>query len=178
MYAARYVAPPPPQPAPERSALQLDLARPDALIESRSLAQLPKDLLRVPMLKDALSEDFVFYYQSNADRLGLIGTLRRIAYEHELELRDTLVQELLDQPAQIALWRGEDGKLAHALLRLKRGALAKTLQPLAQVAADDKQLAQVGTLMLESGEEAALYACATVTTAPCCSPRTATISSC
>jgi uncharacterized protein YfaA (DUF2138 family) len=156
VYAARYVAPPPPQPAPERSALQLDLAAPDALIESRSLAQLPKDLLRVPVLKDALSEDFVFYYQSNADRLGLRGSLRRIAYEHELELRDSVVQELLDQPAQIALWRGSDGKLAHALLRMKRGALAKTLQPLAQAAADDKQLTQVGTLALEDGE-VALY---------------------
>lgn len=156
VYAARYVAPPPPQPAPERSALELDLTHPDALIESRSLAQLPKDLLRVPVLKDALSEDFVFYYQTNADRLGLLGSLRRIAYEHELELRDTLVQELLDQPAQIALWRGSDGKLAHALLRMKRGALSKTLQPLAQIAADDKQLASVGTLALADGE-ATLY---------------------
>ena len=144
VYAARWVAPAPPQPPPERSALQLDLSRPDALIESTSLAQLPRDLLKVPMLQDVLSEDFVFYYQVNADRLGLLGSLRRIVYEHDLELRDSLIQELLDQPAQIALWRGRDGKLAHALLRLKRGALAQTLQPLAQVAASDKHLSLAG----------------------------------
>lgn len=156
VYAARFVAPVPPPPAPERSVLQLDLEQPDALIESRSLAQLPKDLLRVPLLKDALSEDFVFYYESNADRLGVLGSLRRIAYEHDLELRDSLLQELLDQPAQIALWRGADGKLAHALLRMKRGALAKTLLPLAQASASDKQLAQVGALALD-GDQAPLY---------------------
>ena len=109
VYAARHIAPPPPEELPERSALALDLSAPDALIESRSLAQLPRDLLDVPLLKDALTEDFVFYYQSNADRLGLLGSLRRIAYEHELELQDTLLQELFDQPAQIALWRGRDG---------------------------------------------------------------------
>jgi uncharacterized protein YfaA (DUF2138 family) len=145
-YAARWSPPAPQAPLPERSALQLDLARPDALIESASLARLPKDLLRVPLLRDALSEDFVFYYRSNADRLGIVGSLRRIAYEHDLQLQDSLLEELLDRPAQIALWRGSDGKLAHALLRIQRGALARTLQPLAQVAADDRQLGTVGTL--------------------------------
>ena len=36
----------------ERSALGLDLQRPDALIESASLSRLPKDLLAVPLLRD------------------------------------------------------------------------------------------------------------------------------
>lgn len=140
----------------EHSALQLDLGKPDALIESASLVRLPRDLLRVPVLRDLLTEDFVFYYEANADRLGLAGALRRIAYEHDLELRDTLIHELLDEPAEIALWRGRDGRLGHALLRLRRGALAKTLQPLLQVAADDTQLRTIGELTVD-GDAVAVY---------------------
>lgn len=146
----------PPRDLAAESALQLDLTRPDALIESVSLSALPRDLLKVPLLRDLLSEDFVFYYEQHTDRLGLAGTLRRIAYEHELDLRDTLIQELLDQPADIALWRAPDGKLQHALLALQRGALAKVLQPLAQVALDDRQLSPAGMLHV-SGREVPLY---------------------
>lgn len=140
----------------EHSALQLDLSRPDALIESASLVSLPKDLLSAPLLHDTLTEDFVFYYEGNADRLGVTGALRRIAYEHELGWRDDLIHDLLDQPAEVALWRGDDGKLKYALMVLGRGALAKVLQPLAEVAASDTQLTQVGELHVD-GSAAAVY---------------------
>ena len=63
---------------------KLGMSRPDGLLETNSLSQLPKDLLAVPFLKDTLTEDFVFYYEAHADRLGLIGSLRRIIYEHDL----------------------------------------------------------------------------------------------
>jgi uncharacterized protein YfaA (DUF2138 family) len=138
------------------AALAFDPERPDALIESQSLAALPRDLLRAPLLRELLSEDFVFYYEHNADRLGVAGALRRIAYEHELDWSDRLLAELLDQPAQLALWRSADGALGHALLSLERGALAKLLAPLVKIAADDRQLAQVGNLEIE-GEKVAVY---------------------
>lgn len=140
----------------EHSSLQLDLDRPDGLIESQSLAALPRDLLQIPVLRDTLTEDFVFYYEGNADRLGVVGALRRIAYEHELSFKDSLVQELLDEAAEVALWRSSDGKLGHILLTLERGALAKLLQPLGQVAADDRQLSAVGELHV-AGEAVPLY---------------------
>jgi len=142
------------QPLGERtlaahSALQLDLTRPDALIESAHLARLPRDLLKVPVLRDTLTEEFVFYYEGNADRLGITGALRRIAFEHDLNLRDDLINALLDQPAEVALWRTEDGKLTHALLSIQRGKLAKLLQPLAEMAAPDTQLSKVGELHVD-----------------------------
>ncbi|SDP17477.1 DUF2138 domain-containing protein [Pseudomonas jinjuensis] len=140
----------------ERSTLGLDLNRPDALIESASLSRLPKDLLEVPMLRDILTEDFVFYYQNNADRLGLIGSLRRIVYEHDLKLQDSLIEELLDQPAQVALWRGADGRPKHFLILMQRGGLAKVLEPLARVALDDRQLRQDGELRVD-GDSVPLY---------------------
>ena len=76
----------PPRQLAESSELQLDLQHPQVLIESESLSRLPKDLLAVPLLRDTLTEDLVFYYEANPDRLGITGSLRRIIYEHDLQL--------------------------------------------------------------------------------------------
>ncbi|MCP8463781.1 DUF2138 domain-containing protein [Pseudomonas sp. ZM23] len=137
--------------APESPEASRDLKRPDALIESASLSQLPKAVLEVPLLRDVLTEDFVFYYENNADRLGLAGTLRRIVYEHDLSLKDSVIEELLDQPAQVALWRGADGRLRDFMVVLRRGGLAKVLEPLAKVAADDSQLKKVAEIQAKGG---------------------------
>ncbi|MDP3814217.1 DUF2138 domain-containing protein [Pseudomonas sp.] len=133
----------------EQNLLGLDLARPDVLIESASLSRLPKDLLAVPLLRDTLTEDLVFYYEANADRLGLTGSLRRIIYEHDLQLRDNLLDELLDQPAEVALWRDAGGRLKHFLVVIERGGLAKALEPLAKVALNDTQLSQAGEFSVD-----------------------------
>ncbi|WP_336356064.1 DUF2138 domain-containing protein [Pseudomonas granadensis] len=146
----------PKAPPAELAGDKLGLSRPDALLETRSLSQLPKDLLTVPFLKATLTEDFVFYYETHADRLGLIGSLRRIVYEHDLKLQDSLIEELFDQPADVALWRGADGRLKDFLLVMDRGGLAKVLEPLAKVALDDSQLSVIGNLKV-GGDEVPLY---------------------
>jgi len=146
----------PKAPPAELAGDKLGLSRPDALLETRSLSQLPKDLLTVPFLKATLTEDFVFYYETHADRLGLIGSLRRIIYEHDLKLQDSLIEELFDQPADVALWRGADGRLKDFLLVMDRGGLAKLLEPLAKVALDDTQLSQMGELKV-GGDSVPLY---------------------
>ncbi|WP_433768802.1 DUF2138 domain-containing protein [Pseudomonas putida] len=143
-------------PAPQLAAEKLGMSRPDALLETRSLSQLPKDLLAVPFLKETLTEDFVFYYETHADRLGLIGSLRRIIYEHDLKLQDTLIEQLFDQPADIALWRGADGRLRDFLLVMDRGGLAKVLEPLAKVALDDSQLSKIADVKV-GADDVALY---------------------
>ncbi|WP_236194172.1 DUF2138 domain-containing protein [Pseudomonas glycinae] len=146
----------PKAPPAELASDKLGLSRPDALLETRSLSQLPKDLLTVPFLKATLTEDFVFYYETHADRLGLIGSLRRIIYEHDLKLQDSLIEQLFDQPADVALWRGADGRLKDFLLVMDRGGLAKVLEPLAKVALDDSQLSVLSTLKV-GGDEVPLY---------------------
>ena len=142
----------PKAPPVELAGDRLGLSRPDALLETRSLSQLPKDLLTVPFLKATLTEDFVFYYETHADRLGLIGSLRRIIYEHDLKLQDSLIEQLFDQPADVALWRGADGRVKDFLLVMDRGGLAKLLEPLAKVALDDTQLSVFGNLKVGSDE--------------------------
>ncbi|WP_460120503.1 DUF2138 domain-containing protein [Pseudomonas sp. S2_C03] len=143
-------------PAAQLASDKLGMSRPDGLLETHSLSQLPKDLLAVPFLKETLTEDFVFYYQTHADRLGLIGSLRRIIYEHELKLQDSLIEQLFDQPADVALWRGADGRLKDFLLVMDRGGLAKVLEPLAKVALDDTQLSKVGDVKV-GADDVALY---------------------
>ncbi|MCP1443212.1 uncharacterized protein YfaA (DUF2138 family) [Pseudomonas sp. GGS8] len=133
----------PKAPPAQLASDKLGMSRPDGLLETHSLSQLPKDLLAVPFLKQTLTEDFVFYYEAHADRLGLIGSLRRIIYEHDLKLQDSLIEQLFDQPADVALWRGADGRLKDFLLVMDRGGLAKVLEPLAKVALDDSQLSKL-----------------------------------
>ncbi|MBO1541994.1 DUF2138 domain-containing protein [Pseudomonas sp. OA65] len=146
----------PKAPPMELALDKLGLSRPDGLLETHSLSQLPKDLLAVPFLKATLTEDFVFYYEAHADRLGLIGSLRRIIYEHDLKLQDSLIEALFDQPADVALWRGADGRLKDFLLVMDRGGLAKVLEPLAKVALDDTQLSKLSDLKV-GGDDVALY---------------------
>ncbi|AEV65203.1 DUF2138 domain-containing protein [Pseudomonas ogarae] len=146
----------PKAPPMELALEKLGVSRPDGLLEAHSLSQLPKDLLAVPFLKATLTEDFVFYYEAHADRLGLIGSLRRIIYEHDLKLQDSLIEALFDQPADVALWRGADGRLKDFLLVMDRGGLAKVLEPLAKVALDDTQLSKLGALKV-GGDDVALY---------------------
>jgi uncharacterized protein YfaA (DUF2138 family) len=146
----------PKAPAPVLASDKLGMGRPDGLLETHSLSQLPKDLLAVPFLKETLTEDFVFYYETHTDRLGLIGSLRRIIYEHDLKLQDTLIEQLFDQPADVALWRGADGRLKDFLLVMDRGGLAKVLEPLAKVALDDSQLSKVAEVKVGS-DDVVLY---------------------
>ncbi|XHO06221.1 hypothetical protein ACEQUB_03133 [Ralstonia syzygii] len=115
--------------------VKLDLTLPDALIDSQSLSQLPRDVLRVPLLRDVLTEDFVAYYEGNEDRLSVAGALRRLAYEQKLDLAETVLKHVFDEPARVMLWRGPDDKLRYWVLSMQRNGLAKALETVGTVAA-------------------------------------------
>ena len=133
-------------------AIALDLARPDALVQTASLADLPRDLLSVPMFRDVLTEDFVTYYEQTEGRLSLGGTLRRLAYEHDLDLGDRVIHAVIDQPAEIALWKAGDGRLGHSLVVVSRTGLTRILEMAAKVALKDAQLTRVeGDLEVDGG---------------------------
>jgi uncharacterized protein YfaA (DUF2138 family) len=134
--------------------VQLDLTYPDALIDSQSLSQLPRDVLRVPLLRDVLTEDFVAYYEGNEDRLSVAGALRRLAYEQKLDLAETVLKHVFDEPARVMLWRGPDDKLRYWVLSMQRNGLAKALEAVATVAAsttNDTQLSKVADALGDSG---------------------------
>jgi uncharacterized protein YfaA (DUF2138 family) len=131
--------------------VRLDLGRPDALVRTRSLSQLPRDLLKVPLARDLFTEDLIFYYEEHPDRLGLSGALRRIAYEHDLRWTDEVLAWVLDRPAEIALWRAGDGRLRYWVAALTRPELAALLQEAAKVALEDRQLTRAGTIATDGG---------------------------
>lgn len=129
---------------PNGPALALDLTRPDVFVDSARLSALPRDMLRVPLLKTTLTEDFVFYYEQNEARMSLSGTLRRLAYERKLELGDELVSALLNRPGQLAFWRGTDGTLRYWMLAVDNAGLPALAQRLVKVALSDTQLHAAG----------------------------------
>ncbi|OWJ61462.1 DUF2138 domain-containing protein [Paraburkholderia caledonica] len=124
----------------------LDIHHPDAVIDSEALARLPRDMLRVPLLHDVLTQDFVDYYESPNTRLSAEGALRRLAFEHQLDWRDELIRRVFDEPAHVLLWRSPDGRLGYWIMSVRRNGLAKLLQGLGNVAASDTQLSQVARL--------------------------------
>ncbi|OYO31266.1 DUF2138 family protein [Janthinobacterium sp. PC23-8] len=139
------------------NSLKLDLSRPDALVRTNSLSTLPRDLLTVPLARDVLREEFLFYYEQSEDRLGLKGSLRRIAYEHQLGWGDQLLRMVLDQPAEVALWRDADGSLKHFAIAVSRKQLTRILEEAAKVALKDTQMSVAGSLRVD-GDSVPVYA--------------------
>lgn len=127
-------------------AMMVGLAQPDALIRTQSLAGLPRDLLKVPLARAVLTEELVFYYDQHEDRLGLSGAIKRIAYEHNLEWPDKILEAVFNEPAELAFWRDGKGALRHYALVMRRNTLAKVLQQAATVAASDSQLKLAGEI--------------------------------
>ncbi|MFT4069748.1 DUF2138 domain-containing protein [Paraburkholderia sp.] len=132
--------------AAQSAAVALDIHHPDAVIDSEALSRLPRDIVRVPLLHDVLTQDFVDYYESDTTRLSAEGALRRLAFEHQLDWRDELVRRVFDEPAHVLLWRSPDGRLGYWLMSIHRNGLAKLLQGLGNVATSDAQLSQVAKL--------------------------------
>lgn len=126
--------------------LGLDLAVPDALLSTQSLAALPRDILKQPHAKRLLTEDLAFYYEAHEDRLGVLGAIRRIAYEHNVTWSDALLRRVLDEPAQIALWRDSKGALRHYVVSIKRSALTALLEEAGKIALKDTQLTKAGDI--------------------------------
>jgi uncharacterized protein YfaA (DUF2138 family) len=138
--------------------LMADLGHPDALIRTASLSRLPRDLLKVPIAKDVLTEDLVFYYDQHEDRLGLKGAIRRIAYERNLDWTDRMLVTALDEPAEMAFWRDGKGALRHFAIVMRRSALAKVVQEAASVALKDRQLTDAGEIDTGGGRKARVLA--------------------
>jgi uncharacterized protein YfaA (DUF2138 family) len=133
------------------------LFHPDVVIESRALSQLPKDVLAVPLLKTLLTEEFVFYYEQNESRLSLEGAFRRIAYERGMGVGDEVLAYVLNTPAQVALWKNEDGKLKNFLFLFEKKGLLRFVEALARLALNDSQLQEASTVHLANGAKYTLW---------------------
>lgn len=127
-------------------AVEVNLLNPNAFLATQSLSRLPKDLLTAPILRHLVTEDLFFYYRENEGRLSLEGALRRIGFEHDLDLSDRFLATILDRPVQIAFWKSRDGRLGRWLIVVRREGLVPILEALAKVALADSQLRIAGEL--------------------------------
>ncbi|MFY9259366.1 MAG: DUF2138 family protein [Gallionella sp.] len=132
--------------------LMADLNQPDALIRTTSLSKLPHDVLKVPLVRDVLTEDLAFYYEQHEDRMGVGGAIKRITYERNLDWTDKLLVSALNEPAEVAWWRDGKGALRHYALVLRRNMLTKVLQQAANIAMNDAQLKRAGELDTGKGK--------------------------
>ncbi|OQX23158.1 MAG: hypothetical protein BWK80_27450 [Desulfobacteraceae bacterium IS3] len=144
------------EPATEKMSSAFETSDPDAMIITESLSRLPRDLLSNPILKEVLTEDFLFYYEYNEGRLGLRGTLRRISYEHDLTFVDEILSYVFNTPAEIMFWKGYDGRLRKYCLAVSTSGLAPYISFAARVASDDKQLKLIGSKASE-GKQIPVY---------------------
>jgi uncharacterized protein YfaA (DUF2138 family) len=119
-------------------AVRTDLNRdPDAIISTKSLSRLPKDILQVPVLKDLLTEDFVFYYRDGgANWLSFRGALARIAFEKNTTWPLQMLTWILQSPAEIALWKSPDGRLDQFMLVLDQTGVKVMAEAIAKMAGD------------------------------------------
>jgi uncharacterized protein YfaA (DUF2138 family) len=134
------------------NAAHVDLSAPDGYIVTPALSRLPRDLVKAPLAKELLTEDFAFYYEEHPDRLGLSGTLKRIAFEHDTTVGDELVAAALDEPAEVALWADSKGAPRWWMVSMTRGVLARALQQAATWAVKDTQMSVLGKLPGTSGD--------------------------
>lgn len=140
------------------NALEVDLGQPDLLVRSARLSALSKDLVAAPLLRDILTEDFVHYYEDHPTRLSLLGTVKRLAYDHQLTWSDRLVATVLDAPGEIALWRDGKGRPEHFVLMLEHNLATQAVLQLAKVALPDSQLSVAGEVGPLIGRKSTVYA--------------------
>jgi uncharacterized protein YfaA (DUF2138 family) len=139
------------------NALEVDLEHPQAYVSTPALSRLPRDLIKAPVLRDVLTEDFAFYYEEHESRLGLQGALKRIAFEHDTTLGDKLIELVLDEPAEMAFWTDAKGAPRHWVMAMTRGVLARTLQGAAALATNDRQFSVIAQVRV-NGDTLPVYA--------------------
>ncbi|HEX5330119.1 DUF2138 family protein [Sulfuricurvum sp.] len=134
------------------SALMCDLQHPDGYIRTERLSDLPKDLLKTPIIRDVFTKDLAFYYEHHEDCMSLSGTLKRIAYEHDLVWSDKLMESVFNEPAQIAYWKDGKGALRHYVMIIDRNIVTKVMQQIAKAALKDTQLSLVAEVETSVGK--------------------------
>lgn len=126
---------------------EIKLEQPDVWVHSQNFALLPHDLLKVPLLKSILTEDFVYFYEQDEDWLSLQGAMRRISFDHDLNWSDKLLKNIADAPVDLYMWHDDSHAPSYWALSMERDQLTVIAQELATLKlAADKQLHQIARI--------------------------------
>lgn len=113
--------------APVFSEKEASPFKPDIVILTKNLSDLPRDIVNHSFLSKIITKETMFFYEDDPQYLGLLGTVRRLSYEHNVELKDNVFKYLLSIPAEIALWRGANGKINKFLFIASKKSLSKNI---------------------------------------------------
>ena len=124
--------------------INIDIAKPDALILTESFSQLPSDLIKNSFIKDLIDKNIFNFYQNNASLLGLRGAIKRISFEQNTTVLDKLLKFAFNKPAEIAFWKGHTGQLEYFMLVFKNSGTLGLSENLTWVAEKDDRLNYIG----------------------------------
>lgn len=113
--------------APSFNEKEASPFNPDIVILTKNLSDLPSDLVNNSFLGKVITKETMFYYEDDPQYLGILGTLRRLSYEHNVEFKDNVLKYILSMPAEIALWKGTDGKIKDFLFVSDEKSLNKNI---------------------------------------------------
>lgn len=113
--------------APSFNEKEVSPFNPDIVILTKNLSDLPKDIVNNSFLSKVITKETMFYYEDDPQYLGILGTLRRLSYEHNVEFKDNVFKYVLSMPAEIALWKGTDGKIKNFLFVSDEKSLNKNI---------------------------------------------------
>jgi uncharacterized protein YfaA (DUF2138 family) len=124
--------------------IKIDLAKPDALIITKSFSQLPIDLIKNSFVKDLIDKNIFNFYQNNASILGLRGVIKRISFEQNTTVLDKLLKFAFNKPAEIAFWKGHTGQLEYFMLVFKNSGTLGLSEKLTWLAEKDDRFNYIG----------------------------------
>jgi uncharacterized protein YfaA (DUF2138 family) len=124
--------------------INIDIAKPDALILTESFSQLPSDLIKNSFIKDLINKNIFNLYQNNASLLGLRGVVKRISFEQNTTVLDKLLKFAFNKPAEIAFWKGHNGQLEHFMVIFKNSGALGLSENLTWLAEKDDRLNYIG----------------------------------
>lgn len=132
---------------------QINLGAPDVWIHSQNLALMPHDVLQEPILKSVLTEDFLYFYQQDVDWLSLQGVMRRLSFEHDLNVSDTLLKDIASAPTDVYMWHDGTHGLRYWAISIERNPLLGFAQQLAKLKlVADKQITEVGRVNIDGDD--------------------------
>lgn len=123
----RHVEKPEVIPAPVFYSNEASPFEPDIVLITKSLSDLPSDIVKKSFLGKIITKETMFYYEDDPQYLGIEGILRRLSYEHNVELKDNILKYILSMSAEIALWKGTDGKIKDFLFIADEESLNKSI---------------------------------------------------
>jgi uncharacterized protein YfaA (DUF2138 family) len=124
--------------------IKIDIAKPDALIITKSFSQLPGDLIKHSFIKDLIDKNIFNFYQNNASLLGLRGAVKRISFEQNTTVLDKLLKFAFNKPAELAFWKGHNGQLEYFMLVFKNSGALGLSEKLTWLAEKDERLNYIG----------------------------------